>query len=190
MFTEPLCPQCGSVLPMRELWRRANPNRFNLYTCGIICPICGIRLRVLQRYVLAFRLVSTAVLMAMVIFALSRVPQKDAQVPLALVICIPWVIFQVRFAPCFATVRIVSSDERLLYPLSPPPPIPETQEARESRESFEQLMEWSEMKLTEEPGPSWKCTSCGEENPSEFEVCWKCHRERGGCAETLRSHFD
>jgi len=27
-------------------------------------------------------------------------------------------------------------------------------------------------------GPAWTCPSCGEENPPEFELCWKCGQER------------
>lgn len=27
-------------------------------------------------------------------------------------------------------------------------------------------------------GPSWRCRSCGEENPGSFESCWKCQAER------------
>jgi hypothetical protein len=29
-------------------------------------------------------------------------------------------------------------------------------------------------------GPSWRCSSCREENPGNFEQCWKCQKERGG----------
>jgi hypothetical protein len=115
--------------------------------------------------------------MGVVLLTLSRVPRKDAD-PLLLIAVISAVIFQVRFAPCFATVAIVTSDENLSYPLSPPPVAPESQEEKELRESFEELMEWQERKLSEDPGPSWKCDDCGEDNPSEFEVCWKCRRER------------
>ena len=27
--------------------------------------------------------------------------------------------------------------------------------------------------------PPWRCSKCGEENPGEFEVCWKCEKEKG-----------
>ena len=27
-------------------------------------------------------------------------------------------------------------------------------------------------------GPSWKCPGCGEDNPGNFEECWKCQRIR------------
>jgi len=27
---------------------------------------------------------------------------------------------------------------------------------------------------------AWKCAGCGEENPGNFEECWKCQRDRPG----------
>jgi hypothetical protein len=27
-------------------------------------------------------------------------------------------------------------------------------------------------------GESWSCANCGENNPSGFEICWKCARPR------------
>ena len=32
-------------------------------------------------------------------------------------------------------------------------------------------------------GPSWKCRSCGEENPGNFEECWECQAARAGAGE-------
>jgi len=29
-------------------------------------------------------------------------------------------------------------------------------------------------------GPAWKCPACGEDNPGNFQVCWKCEKEKGG----------
>ena len=29
-----------------------------------------------------------------------------------------------------------------------------------------------------DPGPSWTCLGCGEDNPGNFEECWKCQRIR------------
>ena len=27
---------------------------------------------------------------------------------------------------------------------------------------------------------SWPCPDCGEDNPSSFDICWKCQRSGGG----------
>jgi hypothetical protein len=27
-------------------------------------------------------------------------------------------------------------------------------------------------------GPTWTCAGCGEQNPANFEECWKCQRDR------------
>ena len=29
-----------------------------------------------------------------------------------------------------------------------------------------------------DPGPSWTCPGCGEDNPGNFEECWKCQKNR------------
>jgi hypothetical protein len=29
-------------------------------------------------------------------------------------------------------------------------------------------------------GPDWRCKFCGEENPGNFEECWKCQNDRAG----------
>jgi len=36
---------------------------------------------------------------------------------------------------------------------------------------------------TEPVGPSWSCRSCGEENPGNFEECWKCQAVRDGASK-------
>lgn len=35
-------------------------------------------------------------------------------------------------------------------------------------------------------GPVWKCPACGEENPGNFQVCWKCEKEKEGAVASLR----
>jgi hypothetical protein len=35
---------------------------------------------------------------------------------------------------------------------------------------------------TEEIGPAWRCSGCGEENPGTFESCWKCQADRAPAA--------
>jgi len=38
----------------------------------------------------------------------------------------------------------------------------------------------------ESEGPPWQCPFCGEENDPNFEICWRCEKERPpfGSAET------
>jgi hypothetical protein len=31
---------------------------------------------------------------------------------------------------------------------------------------------------TDPPGPNWRCAKCGEDNPGNFDVCWKCETAR------------
>jgi hypothetical protein len=36
---------------------------------------------------------------------------------------------------------------------------------------------WPQIK-DPDPGPSWICAHCHEENPGNFDECWKCQRNR------------
>jgi hypothetical protein len=113
-----------------------------------------------------------------VVLLFKVLPGKDAQIPILLLVGIPVVILQVRYAPCYATVGIVTSDELLCYPLSPPPPLPESQQEKDEREYSEQVADWQDSKARLGTESAWKCNYCGEENPGEFDVCWKCQKER------------
>jgi hypothetical protein len=35
-------------------------------------------------------------------------------------------------------------------------------------------------RIQSDAGPSWMCAHCHEENPGNFEECWKCQRNRAG----------
>lgn len=46
-----------------------------------------------------------------------------------------------------------------------------------AEEAREVLQRWQGPALVH---PAWRCTSCGEENPASFEVCWSCETDRAG----------
>jgi len=50
------------------------------------------------------------------------------------------------------------------------------------RELARQLIHEYEKRATEEAKSvaAWLCPDCGEENPSSFDICWKCRRPGGG----------
>jgi hypothetical protein len=52
------------------------------------------------------------------------------------------------------------------------------------RELARQLIHEYENRATEQISrmTSWPCLDCGEDNPSSFDICWKCHRSGGGSA--------
>ena len=182
LLSEPRCPQCGFPLPTRQLWRVAGTNKLNLLTkkCGIVCPQCQVRLQVRQTYVLIFNLAIPVVAAVVALFCIRLFPKldKDGQTIVLLAMLTPVVIFQARFAPCFAQVALVSSDMALDYPLAPRPVKPESDEEQAQREIVEAIAEAQNSEATRPLVESWICVSCGEENPGEFDICWKCQKVR------------
>jgi hypothetical protein len=186
IFREPPCPQCGQVFPTRQLWKVAPPNRFYLLNgkCGIACPHCGMHLRVFQSGVAIFSVAVLFMAMGLLYVALATVSDKDAVVIVLALIMIPAVILQVRFAPCFARVGVVTDETGIEYPLAPRPMAPETDGERDEHEFAEAMSQAPASETLQGGASAWKCASCGEDNPGEFDVCWKCQRDRpaGGCS--------
>ncbi|HLQ12449.1 MAG TPA: hypothetical protein VK130_04270 [Steroidobacteraceae bacterium] len=50
--------------------------------------------------------------------------------------------------------------------------------ALEDPEPKEPLEEEPDGESAEPAGPNWRCAKCGEENPGNFDECWKCETER------------
>jgi len=51
-------------------------------------------------------------------------------------------------------------------------------QALEDPEPREPAEEESDGESAEPVGPNWRCAKCGEENPGNFDECWKCETER------------
>jgi hypothetical protein len=135
-------------------------------------------LRVFQSGVAIFNAVALVVAMGLFISALATVSDKDATVILLMLIGIPTVVLQVRFAPCFARVGVVTDEAGIEYPLTPKPMVPETDEERDEREFAEALSESLHSETPQRNTSPWKCASCGEDSPGECDVCWNCQKDR------------
>jgi hypothetical protein len=103
MPSEPPCPKCNRPLPMRELWEFSGYDRLGLLRkkTGIICGHCGMHLKVIQWPV----------------FLSLALPCLNPKVVLPLSV-IPALAFWLEYGPCFARVRAIKVNERLVYPLS------------------------------------------------------------------------
>jgi hypothetical protein len=185
LFSEPPCPQCGQSLPLRQLWAVADTERSGALRgkCGIICPQCGSRLRIFQARASFFRIFSLVLSIAVAFFLVQRIlphGARDARKILTLCVALPLIFFLDRFAPCFAQVRETKDQDTLEFPLSPKPAAekPESTEAKGQRELAE-AMDEAKNGGSDSVSPSgWRCPSCGEENPGEFDLCWKCQKSR------------
>ena len=185
LFSEPPCPQCGQRLPLRQLWAAADTDKNGALrrNCGIVCPQCGMRLRVFQARASIFRILSLVLSVAIAALLVQQIfpyKVKDARAILTLCVGLPLVFFLNRFAPCFARVGEITDQEVLEFPLSPKPVAeePESAEAKGQRELSEAMDEAQNGGPSSAASSGWRCASCGEENPGEFVICWKCQKNR------------
>ncbi len=77
------------------------------------------------------------------------------------------------------SIQIRLGKDKLPYPLSAQPvPIAESDQERDARELEEVLTKEPDRELDATAAASWKCLSCGEDNPGNFNECWKCQTIR------------
>jgi len=92
LINEQRCPQCASTVPTKALWPIAGTNRLGLLKehCGIVCPHCGIHLRVLQSRVILVQIASILVAALLIVRASVYLKDQGALTVLMLVIFIPF----------------------------------------------------------------------------------------------------
>ena len=183
LIDEPRCPQCGQTVPTRELWRVADTNKFGLLKedCGVVCPQCGVHLRIRQSRIIVFYIASIIVAAVLVSYLSPFLHNKDLATVLVFVVLAAAVALQFRYSPCFARLEIANDvgKDKISYPLSVKPvPIVESDEERDARELQEVLTKEPDREFDATAAASWKCLSCGEENPGNFTECWKCQTIR------------
>jgi hypothetical protein len=70
-----------------------------------------------------------------------------------------------HFIPRLLRVRILRPEEKVVFPLA-------KIEMRAEEET--EAIDASGLKPTDDGRDEWTCKSCGEENPGNFDECWKC----------------
>jgi hypothetical protein len=89
---------------------------------------------------------------------------------MVLVAALIWgIVLQQRSSPRLLQLRYLRDGEMVTFPL-------ETYHSQLPVE--EDASEEVEGKSTTDPGPSWMCAKCGEENSRNFDECWKCQGVR------------
>ena len=176
LLDPPRCPNCSSTIDLTDLYKVAQKAGTTMIgRVGIVCPVCGTSLRVLQvraylTGLLAFFLPFVLVVITYVAAPVAR-GSTDYSIRMAILIVLSWVGFALhkRYIPRLLTVRLLENGEVVRFPLAPAPP-----EAEENLEPGSAL----ELTPVEENGPAWTCANCGEENPGNFDECWKCQTWR------------
>jgi hypothetical protein len=178
----PRCPNCNSEIELKELWRIApKTNRGSMMAgnVAIACRVCGIKLRVLQGRAQLSGLLGFGLLIALSLIGGNLSSHTGSPLRTAL-IAAPFVIVaiasywvQQRLIPRLLRVRLLEEGEQVVYPLIAPQEEWETDQQVDARDLCN----------SESAGdnrPVWTCAKCGEKNPGNFDICWKCQAERPG----------
>ena len=174
----PRCPNCNSEIDLKDLWRAAPKTSRGSRLAGkigIVCPVCGIKLRVLdgRMGITSVGLFILMLLSAAVVGKLSR-PYGNERVTLVgfgILYVAGFILFQ-KSIPRLLRLRLFEEGEKAGFPL-----VTLAEDLAAERKAIEEEEEQNP-EQTADDGPAWKCKSCGAENPSNFSECWKCLKMR------------
>jgi hypothetical protein len=173
LFNPPRCPNCNSEIDLKELWRaapKAGRGSGLSGKVGILCPVCGIKLRVLDgRMRIAF-VVGLALMLGIpaAVGQLTRVygDKNGRVIGLMLIFLAGFILFQ-RSIPRLLRLRVLGEGETAGFPLATL-----AKDLAAAREEADR--EVKDLEAVEDTGLAWKCPKCGEESPGNFNECWKC----------------
>jgi hypothetical protein len=183
LLDPPRCPQCNCEIAMEEFWRVApkqSKGNFLSGSAGIVCPVCGVKLRVLQgRVVASWALALGAPLIVFAILdSLSPVDHDSVSGKIRLIAFLAILggsfVLQWRWTPRLLRLRFVNDGETVEYPL-----VMRARELAAEAELEEKLAKKQlELESPDVGKPAWACAKCREENPGNFDICWKCQTVR------------
>jgi hypothetical protein len=149
---------------------------------GVVCPVCSVKLRVLQGRVLISWLMALLLPIGFLSLLqyLSPVDRDSIGGKFRLIefatIFLGCFVLQTRWTPRLFRLRLVNDGEAVKFPL--------VVHARERAKELAAEAKWPEdQRELESPDtgkPAWTCAKCREENPGNFDLCWKCQAARPG----------
>lgn len=174
MLDPPHCPNCHASLDLKELWREAEKNgNAMIQRLAFVCPVCGVKLRVLPGRAFLISVLSFIIPFALIVTYQVIAPMErhtTAYVTRMLIFMVTiWggAVLCGRQIPRFLTVRRLKENEVIRYPLAPP--------VVAHRQTGLSALE---LEPLEDGRPNWVCPTCGEDNPGNFDECWKCQTWR------------
>jgi hypothetical protein len=175
LLDPPRCPSCGSIVDLTELYRLAPKGGATMIgRVGIVGPVCGMSLRVLQvrAYLIGLLAFFLPLVLAGITYIAAPVARgsTDYSIRMAIfiaVLCVGIALHK-HSIPRLLTLRRLENGEVARFPLARTPTSDENPEPS------------SALPLTPVEGnrPVWTCAKCGEENPGNFDECWKCQTWR------------
>jgi hypothetical protein len=175
LLDPPRCPNCSSIIDLTELYRVAPKGGTTMIgRVGIVCPVCGMSLRVLQVRAYLIGLLAFFLPLVLVVTTYIAAPvvrgSTEYSIRMAIFIAVMWVGMSLhkRSIPRLLTLRLLENGEVVRIPLAR---TPMTDEHAEPSNALQ-------LTPVEANRPVWTCAKCGEENPGNFEECWKCQTWR------------
>jgi predicted membrane channel-forming protein YqfA (hemolysin III family) len=173
LLDPPRCPNCNSEIDLKDLWRLApKSGRGSRFAgkIGVVCPVCGTKLRVLDGR-LQLTSVALFILMACSAAVLGKLSRPFGN-ERAVLVCfgalylLGFIFFQ-KAVPHLLKLRLFEEGEQAGFPL-----VTLAEDLAAERDAI------ANDPLNAEPatdsGPAWVCRKCHEENPGNFNECWKC----------------
>ena len=176
LLNSPRCPNCNSEINLKELWRFAPKSGRGSGLAGkvgVVCPVCGIKLRVLDGHMrlLSVGLFALMVCGAAIVGLTSRSFGNDRPILVGFVAlyAVGFIVFQ-KSIPRLLRLRVFEEGEKASFPL-----VSLAEDLAAQRES---IAEDPAIESETESAPAWNCPKCHAENPGNFDECWKCQTWR------------
>ena len=175
----PRCPRCGHQVNPEDLRREYGRRRtvLNRTQWGIRCPDCKFvsKIRKTRAHIVSFTLFASAAAVGASLKDPSRGLSADMQL-IAFIVLVAIVVFvQVRWAPLLVQLEDPAPGELLRPSRAIDEEMTDDPHYREDCEAAEEQNRWIEAVNDPERKP-WRCSSCGEQNPATFDVCWNCQK--------------
>jgi hypothetical protein len=145
---------------------------------GIVCPVCGVKLRVLQGGRVQVSGILVFILPVALGFFLTRLfpinsgsPSGKLALAIFAAVYIGAFFLHQHLIPRLLTLRFLKDGESAGFPL-----VTLAEDLAAERKAIEED-EKTQLSPAED-GPAWTCNACGEENPGTFNECWKCLKMR------------
>jgi ribosomal protein L40E len=173
MFTPPPCPSCGQILAPEPLRRRMSGKYLGAGPRpGVICDKCGAKLKLHPKrvYVLLPGIFGFVIVGAFLIghFKPRALERSTVYAAYALLTLLAY-----RYGPFLARLTAADPSENLNFPSDPV----DTAEMREAEARRQE--ETERIENINAPGRrDWICPKCAAENPSTFDMCWRCEAVR------------
>ena len=170
------CPRCFQPVPLEMAWSLTPKNRFGFlaYSTGVVCPSCGAKLRIVQRYSAAV-LASLWILTMVAVSAAGRIGVQSGVILVFAALVLAFLLFgSARLQQLLAVLKIREGIDTVDFPV---------ERLKQDLSGEAQRNREAELEAAAEEIGSWVCMHCGEPTPNDCPACVHCGRSQPGMSE-------